>query len=248
MAGAPSQLELFDSKPRLAAMEGKPIPPEVIGGARYAFIRPDAAVLGPRYAFSRHGRCGAELSEMLPHLAGVVDDIAIVKSCRTDQFNHAPAQIFMNCGFAQPGRPSIGSWVTYGLGSESEDLPAFVVMSTGKGISGGAANWSSGLISPHSLHCLVSETFCIIVGVDNLISQVGKTCIFENVIDISAVIVELNGDSGVATWVVVVPCLHDEGGYRLVKSNLHCVTRHLVGLVLEQDAPLRACACKKMRV
>ena len=111
-----------------------------------------------------------------------------------------------------------------------------------------SGNWSSGLISPHSLHCLVSETFCIIVGVDNLISQVGKTCIFENVIDISAVIVELNGDSGVARWVVVVPCLHDEGGYRLVKSNLHCVTRHLVGLVLEQDAPLRACACKKMRV
>jgi uncharacterized protein (DUF1501 family) len=146
MAGAPSQLELFDSKPKLTAMEGKPIPPEVIGGARYAFIRPDAAVLGPRYTFARHGRCGAELSEMLPHLAGVVDDIAIVKSCRTDQFNHAPAQIFMNCGFAQPGRPSIGSWVTYGLGSESEDLPAFVVMSTGKGISGGAANWSSGFL------------------------------------------------------------------------------------------------------
>ena len=146
MAGAPSQLELFDHKPTLTAMEGKPIPPEVIGGQRYAFIRPDAAVLGPRYTFARHGGCGAELSEMLPHLAGVVDDIAIVKSCKTDQFNHAPAQIFMNCGFAQPGRPSLGSWVTYGLGSESEELPAFVVMSTGSGISGGAANWSSGFL------------------------------------------------------------------------------------------------------
>ena len=127
-------------------MEGKPIPPEVIGGQRYAFIRPDAAVLGPRYQFAQHGACGAELSEMLPHLAAVVDDIAIVKSCKTDQFNHAPAQIFMNCGFAQPGRPSLGSWVTYGLGSESDELPAFVVMSTGGGISGGAACWSSGFL------------------------------------------------------------------------------------------------------
>jgi hypothetical protein len=146
MAGAPSQLELFDFKPKLAEIEGRPIPPEVIGGQRYAFIRPDAAVLGPQFRFARHGQCGAELSEMLPHLAGVVDDIAIVKSCRTDQFNHAPAQIFMNCGFAQPGRPSLGSWVTYGLGSESDDLPAFVVMSTGAGISGGSANWSSGFL------------------------------------------------------------------------------------------------------
>jgi uncharacterized protein (DUF1501 family) len=146
MAGAPSQLELFDHKPTLTAMEGKPIPPAVIGGQRYAFIRPDAAVLGPRYTFARHGACGAELSEMLPWLATVVDDIAIVKSCKTDQFNHAPAQIFMNCGFAQPGRPSLGSWVTYGLGSESDELPAFVVMSTGGGISGGSANWSSGFL------------------------------------------------------------------------------------------------------
>jgi len=146
MAGAPSQLELFDNKPKLAAIEGKPIPAEVIGGQRYAFIRPDAAVLGPQYRFARHGGSGAELSEALPQLAKVVDEIAIVKSCRTDQFNHAPAQIFMNCGFAQPGRPSIGSWVTYGLGSETTDLPAFIVMSTGAGISGGSANWSSGFM------------------------------------------------------------------------------------------------------
>lgn len=151
MAGAPSQLELFDHKPKLAEIEGKPIPPEIIGGQRYAFIRPDAAVLGPQFTFARHGESGAELSEMLPWLAGVVDEIAIVRSCRTDQFNHAPAQIFMNCGFGQPGRPSMGSWVTYGLGSESDELPAFVVMSTGGGISGGSANWSSGFLpSMHS--------------------------------------------------------------------------------------------------
>ena len=146
MAGAPSHLDLFDYKPKLAEFEGKPIPPEVIGGQRYAFIRADAAALGPRFKFTKHGQCGAEIADVLPHLAGVVDDICLVRSMHTDQFNHAPAQIFLNTGFSQPGRPSMGSWVTYGLGAETRDLPAFVVMSTGTGISGGAANWSSGFL------------------------------------------------------------------------------------------------------
>lgn len=146
MAGAPSQLDLFDHKPKLAELEGQPLPPEVIGDQRYAFIRRDAAVLGPRYRFAKHGKCGAELSEMLPHLSKVVDNICIIRSMHTDQFNHAPAQVFLNSGFAQPGRPSLGSWVLYGLGAETENLPAFVVMSTGSGISGGAANWSSGFL------------------------------------------------------------------------------------------------------
>jgi hypothetical protein len=118
----------------------------VIGGQRYAFIRPDAAVLGPRFKFARHGQSGTEISEVLPHLGKIVDDICLVRSVRTDQFNHAPAQIFFNTGFSQPGRPSLGSWVLYGLGSESQNLPAFVVMSTGGGLSGGAALWSSGFL------------------------------------------------------------------------------------------------------
>lgn len=146
MAGAPSQLDLFDYKPELAKLAGKPLPPSVIAGQRYAFIRPDAAVLGPQYAFTKHGKSGAELSDALPHLADVVDDICLVKSMKTDQFNHAPGQIFLNTGFPQPGRPSLGSWVIYGLGSESQELPAYVVMSTGSGISGGSANWSSGFM------------------------------------------------------------------------------------------------------
>ncbi|MBX3414012.1 MAG: DUF1501 domain-containing protein [Pirellulales bacterium] len=146
MAGAPSQLDLFDYKPKLAEYEGKPIPPEVIGGQRYAFIRSDAACLGPQFKFAKQGKCGTEISEALPHLAQVVDDICLVRSVHTDQFNHAPAQIFFNTGFAQPGRPSLGSWVLYGLGAETSDLPAFVVMSTGSGISGGSANWASGFL------------------------------------------------------------------------------------------------------
>ena len=146
MAGAPSQLDLFDFKPELQKLEGKPLPPSVIGGQRYAFIRPDAAVMGPRFKFAAHGQSGAHLSETLPHLGGIADDICLIKSVKTDQFNHAPAQIFFNTGFSQPGRPSLGSWALYGLGAETQDLPAFVVMSTGSGLSGGSALWSSGFL------------------------------------------------------------------------------------------------------
>lgn len=146
MAGAPSQLELFDNKPVLTELSGKPLPPSVIGGQRYAFIQPDAAVLGPQFEFARHGQSGAELSSALPGLASIADEICLIKSMHTDQFNHAPAQILMNTGFSQPGRPSIGSWLLYGLGAETQELPAFVVMSTGDGISGGSALWSSGFL------------------------------------------------------------------------------------------------------
>ncbi len=146
MAGAPSQLDLFDYKPQLVKYDGKPIPPEVIRGQRYAFIRPDAQVLAPRFKFARHGQSGAELSEMLPHLAGVADDVAFVRSMHTDQFNHAPAQIFLNTGGPLPGRPGMGAWVTYGLGCEADDLPAFVVLTSGGGLSGGAANYGAGFL------------------------------------------------------------------------------------------------------
>jgi len=146
MTGAPSQLELFDNKPALTAMEGKPLPASVIKGQRYAFIRPDAAVMGPRFQFKRHGQSGAEISEVLPYTASVADELCIIRSMKTEQFNHAPAQLLLQTGFSQPGRPSIGSWALYGLGCETKNLPAFVVLSTGSGISGGSALWSSGFM------------------------------------------------------------------------------------------------------
>ncbi len=146
MAGAPSQLDLFDNKPILSKLEGKPVPAEVVKDQRYAFIRPDSTLLGPRFKFAKRGHCGTELSDMLPHLAEVVDEIAVIKSMHTNQFNHAPGQILMNSGSPLPGRPAMGSWVVYGLGAETEDLPAFVVLSTGGGTSGGAANWSNGFL------------------------------------------------------------------------------------------------------
>ena len=147
MAGAPSHLELFDYKPELAKWNGKLPPAELVKGYRAAFINQSATLLGPKFKFAKHGQSGAELSELLPHLAKVVDNIAIVKSMHTDAFNHAPGQIFMNTGTQQFGRPSMGAWVTYGLGSESSDLPAYVVFSSGaKGTSGGASNWGCGFL------------------------------------------------------------------------------------------------------
>lgn len=146
MAGAPSHLDLFDPKPELTKMDGKPLPASVTEGQRLAFIRADAAVMGPQFKFAKHGQSGTEVSEALPYLSKIVDDIALVRSVYTEQFNHAPAQTFFQTGFAVPGRPSIGSWVTYGLGCETQDLPAFVVLSTGNGISGGSALWSSGFL------------------------------------------------------------------------------------------------------
>ncbi|TVQ03790.1 MAG: DUF1501 domain-containing protein [Planctomycetaceae bacterium] len=146
MAGAPSQLDLFDYKPKLIELEGKPLPPEVIAGQRYAFIQPDAAVLGPRFRFSRHGESGAEISEILPHTAKVADDLAIIRSVHTDQFNHAPAQLMFNTGSPLPGRPAMGAWLSYGIGSEANDLPAFVVLTSGGNLSGGAAMWDAGFL------------------------------------------------------------------------------------------------------
>jgi hypothetical protein len=147
MAGAPSHLEMFDYKPQLAKYDGTLPPPDLVKGYRAAFINPSSKLLGPKFKFAKQGKCGAEISELLPHLAKVVDDIAIIKSMVTDAFNHAPGQILMNTGSQQFGRPSIGSWVTYGLGSDSRDLPGFVVLNSGKkGPSGGNSNFGSGFL------------------------------------------------------------------------------------------------------
>jgi hypothetical protein len=147
MAGAPSHLEMFDNKPQLAKFDGTLPPPELLKGYRAAFINPNSKLLGPKFKFARYGQAGAELSELLPYTAKIVDDIAIIKSMVTDAFNHAPGQLLMNTGTMQFGRPSMGAWATYGLGSESQDLPAFVVFSSGKkGPSGGNSCWGSGFL------------------------------------------------------------------------------------------------------
>lgn len=148
MAGGPSQLELFDEKQKLRELHGQVIPESYVKGKRFAFIKSDAKLLGTNRKFSRYGESGAQISELLPHLSGVADDICIVKSMATDVFNHGPAKLFMNTGSPQfMGRPSMGAWVTYGLGSESRNLPGFVVLQSGpRGPRGGAPLWASGFL------------------------------------------------------------------------------------------------------
>ena len=147
MAGAPSQVDLFDPKPVLQKYDGQNIPDEFVKGERFAFIKGKPKLLGSPFEFTRCGKSGAEVSELLPHMKKVVDDITIVRSMHTTQFNHAPAQIFMNTGFQIIGRPSMGAWMTYGLGSECKDLPGFVVMISGENQpDGGKLCWGSGFL------------------------------------------------------------------------------------------------------
>jgi len=147
MAGAPSQVDLLDYKPKLQELNGEHIPESMLQGERFAFIRGVPKLLGSPYEFKKWGKSGAEISELLPHLGEIADDIAIVKSVHTTQFNHAPAQIFMNTGFQIIGRPSLGAWTTYGLGSECRDLPGFVVLLSGENDpDGGKACWGSGFL------------------------------------------------------------------------------------------------------
>src|SRR5215208_3396737 len=148
MAGAPTQLDLFDNKPALQKYDGQEIPAEFVPkGERFAFIKGTPRLLGSPFTFKKHGQAGAELSQLLPELATIADEIAIVRSVHTTQFNHAPGQIFMNTGSQVFGRPSIGSWLTYGLGSESRDLPGFVVLLSGENApDGGKSCWGSGFL------------------------------------------------------------------------------------------------------
>jgi len=147
MAGAPSQLDLFDYKPKLVELDGQRCPDEFLAGKRFAFIKGVPNLLGTMFSFARHGESGAELSELLPHLANVVDKIAIVKSMFTDQFNHSPAQLLLHTGDPRFGSAAMGSWVTYGLGTMNRNLPGYVVLVTGgKAPSAGKSLWGSGFL------------------------------------------------------------------------------------------------------
>ena len=146
MAGAPSQLDLFDPKPEMAKWDGQPLPESLRKGLKLAFIKPTAKVWASPRVFTRHGESGVEISDWLPHLATCADDLCMIRSMYTEQFNHHPGQLMMNCGSPLVGRPSMGAWVTYGLGSESQNLPGFVILNSGRGLSAGSANWGSGFL------------------------------------------------------------------------------------------------------
>jgi len=147
MSGSPPQQELFDWKPKLVELNMQPCPDSLLANERFAFIKGHPKLLGTPYKFRQHGNSGAWFSELLPNMATLADDIAIVKSMHTDQFNHAPAELFLHTGSARAGGASMGSWVTYGLGSETQDLPGFVVLlSGGTDPSGGKSVWGSGFL------------------------------------------------------------------------------------------------------
>ncbi len=147
LEGAPSQMDLFDPKPKLKELNGQKLPDSMTKNVRFAFIQKEGArILGSPRKFAKYGECGMELSDFLPHIATCADDIALVRSMHTEAFNHHPGQLMMNTGTPNFGRPSLGSWVNYGLGSPSQNLPGYVVLSAGRGTSGGTSNWSSGFL------------------------------------------------------------------------------------------------------
>ncbi|HMP01277.1 MAG TPA: DUF1501 domain-containing protein [Gemmatales bacterium] len=150
LEGGPSQLDLFDPKPKLNELHGQPLPESLVKNVRFAFIQKEGArILGSTRQFGQHGQSGMIFSDFLPNLASCADDICMIRSMHTDQFNHHPGQLLMNCGSPFFGRPSMGSWLTYGLGSASKNLPGYVVLTSGVGTSGGTSNWSSGFLPSH---------------------------------------------------------------------------------------------------
>ena len=147
MEGAPSQLDLYDPKPKLNELNGQPLPESLTKNVRFAFIKKESAVLmGSPRKFAKHGQSGMEFSDLLPHLATCADDLVQVRSMHTDQFNHHPAQLVLACGRSTFGLPTMGAWLTYGLGSESRNLPGYVVLTAGRGGSAGASMWQSGFL------------------------------------------------------------------------------------------------------
>ncbi len=148
LEGGPSQMDLYDPKEALNRLDGEPLPESLLENVQFAFLQKESArIMGTPRTFRKHGECGMDFSDLLPYLANCADDLCMIRSVHGDQFNHVPGQLLMNCGSPIAGRPSIGSWISYGLGSESRNLPAFVsLVSTGRGIPGGSASWSSGFL------------------------------------------------------------------------------------------------------
>jgi hypothetical protein len=147
MEGAPSQLDLFDPKPKLNELDGQPLPDSLLEKVRFAFIKKETVrLMGSPRKFAKHGRSGMEFSDLLPNLARCADDLLMVRSMHTDQFNHHPAQLLLHCGRSTFGLPTMGAWLNYGLGSEARDLPGYVVLSAGRGTSGGSSLWQSGFL------------------------------------------------------------------------------------------------------
>jgi len=202
MAGGPSQLELFDYKPKLQEMDGQVIPQSYVEGKNFAFIKKDATLLGTKRKFHRWGQSGAQISELLPHLSTLADDIAIIRTMKTDVFNHGPAKLFMNTGFQRFGRPSMGAWVTYGIGSESNNLPGFLVMHSGpRGPRGGTPLWGSGFLPTtyQGVPLLNGADPILNLSTPNGISPESQNAFVDTVKDLNSARLAQIGDPEIAT-------------------------------------------------
>ena len=216
MAGGPSQLELFDFKPKLQDMDGQVIPESYVKNKRFAFLKKDAKLLGTRRTFKRHGESGQEISELLPNLARIADQIAIVRTVKTEVFNHGPAKLYMNTGFQRFGRPSMGAWVTYGIGSESEDLPGFVVLHSGpRGPRGGTPLWGSGFLpsSYQGVPFLNGAEPILNLTNPQGVSRAGQSDFFDAVTGLNAERLRQVGDPEIATRIATY-----EMAYRMQAS------------------------------
>lgn len=216
MNGAPSQLDLLDPKPKLAELNGQAIPDEFTKGERFAFIKGTPRLLGSPYTFERCGESGVEISELLPHLKTIVNDIAVVRSMKTDAFNHAPAELFINTGLARVGRPSMGSWLTYGLGSENQDLPGFMVLLSGGGQpSGGCSCWSSGFLPTVYQGVQLRSAADPVLFVNNPpgMSAAGRRVALDALDDLNQAHLEATGDPEIATRIAAY-----EMAYRMQSS------------------------------
>ena len=204
MAGGPSQLDLFDHKPELSKRSGQPIPASFVEGKRFAFMDSSHRVdlLGTKRSFAQHGESGAWVSDLLPHVGGIVDKLCIVKSCTTELFNHAPAKLFMNTGTGQFGRPSMGAWITYGLGSECSDLPGFVVLQSGpRGPRGGAVLWGSGVLPSGFQGVPLRNTGAPILNLDSPtgVDATGQRRVVDAVRELNRHRLEATGDAEITT-------------------------------------------------
>lgn len=216
MAGGPSQLELFDFKPKLQEMDGEVIPKSYVEGKNFAFLKKDAQLLGTKRKFQKWGESGQEMSELLPHLGDLADKIAIVRSMKTDVFNHGPAKLFMNTGFQRFGRPSMGAWVTYGIGSESNNLPGFVVMHSGpRGPRGGTPLWGSGFLPTtyQGVPFLNGADPILNLATPKGISQQGQGDFVNALKDLNSARLEQIGDPEIATRIATY-----EMAYRMQSS------------------------------
>ncbi len=216
MAGGPSQLELFDFKPKLQEMDGEVIPESYVEGKNFAFLKKDAQLLGTKRKFQKWGESGQEMSELLPHLGDLADKIAIIRSMKTDVFNHGPAKLFMNTGFQRFGRPSMGAWVTYGIGSESNNLPGFVVMHSGpRGPRGGTPLWGSGFLPTtyQGVPFLNGADPILNLATPKGISQQGQGDFVNALKDLNSARLEQIGDPEIATRIATY-----EMAYRMQSS------------------------------